>query len=368
VTGPIVIAAGGTGGHFFPAEALAAELQSRGRVVALMTDARSSGERSAVFAGCERFVLRGSGIAGRGVVKAARAAVALAMGTLQARGILRRLKPSAIVGFGGYPSVAPVLASRFLRKRPVVVLHEQNAVLGRANRALAGKCDVLALSFAGTTKVPARVKQVVTGNPVRAAIAAVAGLGYRPDPEAFHLLVLGGSQGARVFSTALPDAIGRLPAAVLARLRITQQCRPEDLAQVRAMYDAIGVQAELSSFFANVADLLVRADLVIARAGASTVSELAAVGRASILVPLPSAIDDHQRANARALADAGGAWVMHQSIFSGADLADFLQPLIEQPAHLVALAKAAAVFGGTGAVATLADLVEQTIGLRENAA
>jgi UDP-N-acetylglucosamine--N-acetylmuramyl-(pentapeptide) pyrophosphoryl-undecaprenol N-acetylglucosamine transferase len=368
VSAPIVIAAGGTGGHFFPAEALAAELTSRGRTVALMTDARSSGETSTVFAGSERFVLRGAGIAGRGVVKAGRAAVALAAGTIQARKILQRLRPSAIVGFGGYPSVAPVLASRMLSDRPRVVLHEQNAVLGRANRMLAPMSDVLALSFAETTKVPAKVRTSFSGNPVRTAIMAMAGRGYTPRSDVFQLLVLGGSQGARVFSSVVPDAIRRLPEGLVGRLRITQQCRAEDIDQVRAAYSAIGVSAELASFFPNVAELLEQAHLVIARAGASTVAELAAVGRPSILVPLPSAIDDHQRANAKALADAGGAWMMHQSIFFGADLADFLQPLMEDPAYLAPLAAAAAGFGSVRAAQVLADLVEQTITSQEIAA
>ena len=333
-----------------------------------MTDARSGGENSAVFAGSERFVLCGAGIAGHGLAKAAKSALALAAGTLQARGILRHLKPAAIVGFGGYPTVAPVLATRFLRHRPRIVLHEQNAVLGRANRALSRMADVVALSFAKTNKVPSGARCVTTGNPVRPAIAVLAGRGYVPSTDVFHLLILGGSQGARVFSSIIPDAISHLPEALRARLRITQQCRTEDLDRVRQVYDELGVQAELAAFFPDVASLLDRAHLVIARAGASTVSELAAIGRPSILVPLPSAIDDHQRANAKALADAGGAWVMHQSILLGADLADFLAPLIAEPGHLAPLAEAAAAFGRIDAASRLADLVEQTINPQEIAA
>jgi UDP-N-acetylglucosamine--N-acetylmuramyl-(pentapeptide) pyrophosphoryl-undecaprenol N-acetylglucosamine transferase len=360
VNAPIIIAAGGTGGHFFPAEALAAELLRRGRTVALMTDARSSAASSLVFANSERFVLKGAGIAGRSLLKAGRSMSALAAGTLQARAILRRLRPSAIVGFGGYPTVAPVLASRSLRHRPRVLLHEQNAVLGRANRALARMSDVLALSFAETTKVP-RVRSVATGNPVRPAVALLAGRDYRPSTDAFNIFVLGGSLGARVFSTVIPDAIARLPDTLITRLRITQQCRAEDLEKVRAAYAELGIHAELASFFPNVADLLERSHLVIARAGASTVAELAAIGRPSILVPLPGAIDDHQRANAQALATAGGAWMMHQSIFIAADLAEFLTPLIAEPAQLAPLAAAAAGFGRIDAASKLADLVEQSI-------
>jgi UDP-N-acetylglucosamine--N-acetylmuramyl-(pentapeptide) pyrophosphoryl-undecaprenol N-acetylglucosamine transferase len=368
MSAPIIIAAGGTGGHFFPAEALAAELMSRGQTVALMTDARSGGGSSAVFANSERFVLSGAGIAGRGFAKALRGAGALASGTMQARSIIRTLNPSAIVGFGGYPTVAPVLASRSLRRRPRIILHEQNAVLGRANRALSPFSDALALSFAETTKVPARARVTTTGNPVRAAILAHAGHGYTASTDEFRLLILGGSLGARVFSVALPDAIGRLPAEVMARLRITQQCRAEDLDAARAAYLEIGITADLSTFFPNVAELLDRAHLVIARAGASTVAELAAIGRPAILVPLPSAIDDHQRANALALANAGGAWMMHQSIFDGADLADFLAPLIRDGHALAPMAATSAAFARLDATTQLANLVEQTIGSAERAA
>jgi UDP-N-acetylglucosamine--N-acetylmuramyl-(pentapeptide) pyrophosphoryl-undecaprenol N-acetylglucosamine transferase len=255
-----------------------------------------------------------------------------------------------------------------MRHRPRIVLHEQNAVLGRANRVLARMSDALALSFADTTRVPSSARTTVTGNPVRAAIIAHAGAGYPVGANMFHLLVLGGSLGARVFATIVPDAVGRLPDALLARLRITQQCRAEDLEQVRQAYADLGVQADLSSFFADVADRITGAHLVIARAGASTIAELAAIGRPSILIPLPSAIDDHQRANALALAEAGGAWMMHQSIVTGADLADFLQPLIADPALLSPLAEAAAGFGRIDATSQLADLVEQTINQQETAA
>lgn len=363
-----MIAAGGTGGHFFPAEALAAELQRRGRVVALMTDARSGGDRSAVFANSERFVLQGGGIAGHGLAKILKSTASLAAGTVQALSIMRRLRPSAIVGFGGYPTVAPVLASRGMRRRPRVVLHEQNAVLGRANRALSRFSDSLALSFSQTSRVPDAARSVVTGNPVRAAVIARAGHAYDPSTGPFRLLVLGGSLGASVFSVVVPDALRELPEALLAKLVITQQCRPDDLPKVRKAYEALGIQADLASFFPDVADKLDAAHLVIARAGASTVSELAAIGRPSILVPLPAAIDDHQRANAKALADAGGAWMMHQSVFSAVDLAEFLTPLIETPTALSPLAHAAACFGRTDAAERLADLVEQTINDQEKAA
>ncbi|HVC63391.1 MAG TPA: undecaprenyldiphospho-muramoylpentapeptide beta-N-acetylglucosaminyltransferase [Acetobacteraceae bacterium] len=356
--GVIVIAAGGTGGHFFPAEALASELLARGRRIALMTDGRSAGLRSEVFAGHEQCVIRGAGIAGRGVARAAKSAVALAAGTVQARTILTRLGAAAVVGFGGYPSVAPVLAARLVRRRPAVILHEQNAVPGRANRFLARHADALALSFADTTRVPESAATVVTGNPVRPAIGALAETAYLPPGAVLNLLVLGGSLGARVFSDVVPPALAALPQRLRARLAVVQQCRPEDLDRVRAAYAQAGIAAELAGFFPDVAHRLARAHLVIARAGASTVAELAVAGRPSILVPLPGAIDDHQSANARALSDSGGASVIAQRDFSAVALAERLVLLLDAPDMLAHAARAARGVARPDATARLADLVE----------
>jgi UDP-N-acetylglucosamine--N-acetylmuramyl-(pentapeptide) pyrophosphoryl-undecaprenol N-acetylglucosamine transferase len=355
---PIVIAAGGTGGHFFPAEALAAALIARGYRIVLMTDARSGGLNSPVFAQREHYVLRGAGIAGRGIVRAGKAVFALAGGVLQARNILARLNAGAVVGFGGYPSVAPIMAARMVGNRPAIILHEQNAVLGRANRFLSRRADRLALSFAGTERVPDGVATEVTGNPVRPAVAALAASGYVAPTDRIRLLVLGGSLGARVFSDVVPDALRQLPDALRARLVVTQQCRAEDVDRVRETYAVAGIPADLATFFPNVAERLRDAHLVIARAGASTVAELALAGRPSILVPLPGAIDDHQSANARGLAEAGGAWVMPQPSFTPDALADRLASLLPDVAALAGAAEAARFVAHTDAAAKLADMVE----------
>jgi len=355
---PIVIAAGGTGGHFFPAEALAAVLIARGHRVVLMTDARSGALKSAIFAGHEQFVLSGAGISGRGVLRAARAVAGLAAGTVTARRLLKTLDASVVVGFGGYPSVPPVLAARSLRRRPAIVLQEQNAVLGRANIFLCRHADRLALGMAGTQRVPAGVATMVTGNPVRPAIDVLAGNIYAPPTDFVNLLVLGGSLGARVFSDVVPAAIATLPADLRAKLAIVQQCRAEDIGRVSAAYGACGVNADLASFFDNVAARLERAHLVIARAGASTVAELAAVGRPSILVPLPGAIDDHQTANAAAL---GGAYVITQAAFEPTTLASLLTALLNDPVALRQSAHAAAASGHPHAAEALADLVESHV-------
>ena len=368
---PIVIAAGGTGGHFFPAEALASALVARGHWVVLMTDARAVVPRGSVFDARNQYVLPGAGIAGRGAARAGKAVFTLAAGVARARSILARIRPAAVVAFGGYPAVPPVLASRLVRSRPPVILHEQNAVLGRANRFLARHASVLALSFADTSRVPAKVRRLVTGNPVRPAVAALREAQYEPPPGPKHdgsilggsiqLLVLGGSLGARIFSEIVPSAIARLPDAIRVRLMVTQQCRAEDLDRVRAAYAEKGISAELATFFPDVAERLQVAHLVIARAGASTVAELAIAGRPAILVPLPGAIDDHQSANAKALADAGGAWVMPQPVFTVEALSEQLESLLSDSAALARGALHARLVARAGAADALADLVEQVM-------
>ncbi len=237
-----------------------------------------------------------------------------------------------------------------MRRRPAIVLHEQNAVLGRANRALSRVADVLATSFAATSRVPLGGRVELTGNPVRPALSASA---YQPEGP---LLILGGSLGARVFSDVVPAAMALLPSAM--RRPVIQQCRAEDVARVQAAYAALGIEARLAPFFADVADLLRDAALVIARAGASTVAELAVVGRPAILVPLPGAIDDHQSANARAL---DGAVVIAQPDFTAERLAAELLALLADPARRAANAALAAACGRTGAASRLADLVEREI-------
>ena len=345
---PVVIAAGGTGGHLFPAEALAAELLARGARVALLTDKRSGAARSEVFGHCEVHVLRGAGLAGRGA-RAVVAAAAIAAGTLQARRRMRTLRPSVLCAFGGYPSVAPVLAARMAGVP--VVLHEQNAVLGRANRTLARWADMLALSFA-ETRGAGGYPAIATGNPVRPAIAALSGRPYVP-PGAdgpIRLLVLGGSLGARVFSDVTPDAIAELAPRIRSRIRLVQQCRAEDIDRVADAHRAHGTHAELATFFPDVAERIEAAHLVVARAGASTVAELAVAGRPALFVPLPGAIDDHQTAN------AAGLLSIPQSSLTPVRLADALACL-GTDVELQTMAHTAAREGRPRAAADLADLV-----------
>ncbi|MBV9250743.1 MAG: undecaprenyldiphospho-muramoylpentapeptide beta-N-acetylglucosaminyltransferase [Acetobacteraceae bacterium] len=359
--GPIVIAAGGTGGHFFPAEALAAALLARSYQIALMTDNRSAGLQSPVFADYPRFVIPGAGIAGHSVLRAGKALVEIAAGIVQARSVLQQIRAAAIVGFGGYPSVAPILAAKSLRQFPSIILHEQNAVLGRANRFLARHADALALSFDPTERVPKAAPTIVTGNPIRPAIAALAELPYTPPDDEIQLLVLGGSLGARIFSDMVPAALASLPPHLRSVLSVTQQCRPEDIERVRSAYLETRISAELAPFFADIAERLAHSHLVIARAGASTVSELAVTGRPSILVPLPGAIDNHQTANARALAAVRGASVMLQRTMTADVLGGQIGALLDEPGVLAQAAKAARSISRPDAAERLADLVGDLI-------
>ncbi|MBB2200404.1 undecaprenyldiphospho-muramoylpentapeptide beta-N-acetylglucosaminyltransferase [Gluconacetobacter tumulisoli] len=356
---PIVIAAGGTGGHFIPAEALARELASRGHAIALMTD-RRAGERSeGVFAGGPQFVLPGAGIAGRGLSRGLRAALALARGAVQARAILRRLNAAAVVGFGGYPSVPPLLGARLLgRARPLIFIHEGNAVLGQANAVLSRFADGIATSFARVARLPAGAAPVLTGMPVRDAIAALHDRPYVPPGEAVRLLVWGGSLGARVFSDVVPAALALLPAHHRARLHVTQQARAEDVERVRAAYADMDIPATVSPFFSDVAGLLGGAHLVIGRAGGSSVAELADAGRPAILVPLPIAASDEQGANAAALAEAGAAWMIRQPDFTPPALAARIGSLLDEPDGLAAAADAARALARPDAARLFADLIE----------
>jgi UDP-N-acetylglucosamine--N-acetylmuramyl-(pentapeptide) pyrophosphoryl-undecaprenol N-acetylglucosamine transferase len=351
----VVLAAGGTGGHMFPAEALAQALIARGAGVALITDRRGQ-----AFGGSLPAVaihrIRASRLP-RHTIDRIRAVFDMGLGVLDARLLLRKLRPACIVGFGGYASIPTVLAAAWLGTP--IVLHEQNAVLGRANRGLARRARVIATSFPSVQRTPAGTATRFVGNPVRPGIAAIGGQPYlRPAPDGpFRLLVLGGSQGARVFSEIVPAAVALLPAAARARLRITQQCRPEDIEAARAAYQAAGINAELSSFFTDVPARLASCHLAIMRSGASTIAELGVAGRPAILAPYPFATDDHQTANAEAYAAAGGGWVMAQRMLTPAVLAGRLTDLMAHPDVLASAAEAARKEGRPDAADRLSQLV-----------
>jgi UDP-N-acetylglucosamine--N-acetylmuramyl-(pentapeptide) pyrophosphoryl-undecaprenol N-acetylglucosamine transferase len=354
----ILLAAGGTGGHLFPAEALAAELGRRGHAVELATDERAD-KYGRAFPARAIDIIHSATFKGRDPISLARTLAMLAWGTWQAFRLIGRIRPDAVVGFGGYPTFPPMIAAQ-LRGVPTV-LHEQNAVMGRANRALAKRVTRIALSFPGTRMMGGDgAKAVHTGNPVRDMVISAARVPYDPPtPDgAFRLLVFGGSQGARFFSEVTPPAIAMLAPEIRARLRVVHQARPEDLATVRAAYAVAGVEAEVEPFFIDLPARIAAAHLVVCRSGASSVTELAVIGRPSILVPLPGALDQDQAANAAHLERAGGAWPIRQSELTPARLAEELTKAVDDPEQLAEAAAAARAAGRPDAVQRLADLVE----------
>jgi UDP-N-acetylglucosamine--N-acetylmuramyl-(pentapeptide) pyrophosphoryl-undecaprenol N-acetylglucosamine transferase len=356
----VILAAGGTGGHMFPAEALARALIARGVRTALITDQRGQAFGEALPT-VEVYRIRASRLP-RYAIDRIKALIEMGLGGLEARRLLRRLKPDAVVGFGGYPSIPTIFAAA-LAKIPIV-LHEQNALLGRANRRLASRAKVIATSFETVAHVPAGVATALTGNPVRPAILPVRDQPYRAPvaDETLSIFVTGGSQGARVFSEIMPPAMALLPAELKTRIKIVQQCRPEDLSAAETAFSQAGVQAELSSFFNDVPARLAACHLVICRSGASTVAELGVAGRPAILVPYPFATDDHQTNNAEAFAQGGGGWVVSQRILTSQLLADRIVALAAHPDSLARAAEAARAQGRPDAAERFADLVIEKIG------
>ena len=360
---PILLAAGGTGGHLFPAFSLAEELTRRGRIVDLVTDER--GDRYGTgFPGRAIHQVPSATLASRSPLAALGTIAKLGRGVFRARALLRRLRPSIVVGFGGYPTFPPLVAAR-LAGIPSII-HEQNAILGRANKMLVGRVTALAASWDQTKNVPdsALAKVRITGNPVRDSVIAAA---RRPYPalgpaDPVQLVVFGGSQGARYFSDAVPPALAAMPPATRARLRVVQQCREEDISRVRAAYAAACIAAELAPFFRDLPERMAAAHLVVARSGASSVSELAVLGRPSILVPLPHSLDNDQLNNAQLLAEVGGAWCMEQKDLTQSRLTTEIAALIDSPLRLATAAEAARTAGKPAAVKLLADLVEELAG------
>ena len=360
----ILLAAGGTGGHLFPAEALGVELIKRGYRVRLATDSRAV-RYSGLFTKDTIEVVPSETVRGRTPWALARTGAMIAAGTLVSLNVMRRLKPAAVVGFGGYPTVPPLLAARLFGVPGIV--HEANAVLGRANRFLSNRVSAIATSLPGVLDLdPALAEKTTTvGTPMRPAILAASAVKFvPPEPTGpFRLLVVGGSQGARVMADIVPGAIERLEPSLWSRLILTQQVREEDMARVRAVYDRLKIAAELAPFFAGLPARLASSHLVISRSGAGTVAELGAIGRPSILVPLPGSIDQDQFANAGVLAQVNGAIRIAQSDFTSDRLACEISALAAEPKRLAAMAAGARSVGRLDAAERLADLVEKVAGI-----
>ena len=358
----IMLAAGGTGGHMVPAHALAAELTSRGIGVALITDDRGA-RIPGLFDGVPVHVLP-AGRLGGGPLGWIKALGAVVRGRRQARSLYREFKPDAVVGFGGYPAFPALLAAS--ASNIPTILHEQNAVLGRVNRLLAGEAAAIATAYPEVARLRAahRSKVVLVGNPVRESVKRLGEAPLPPFDEAapLKILVTGGSQGASILGEVVPAALGALEPSLRHRLQVVQQCRPDDVVAVRAAYAALKIPAELMTYITDMPAKLAEAHLVIARAGASTIAELTAAGRPAILVPLPSATDDHQTANAREMAKAGGARMIAQDEFTPEMLAKQIEALAHDPEALANAAARSLSVGRPNAASDLADLVERIAG------
>lgn len=351
----ILLAAGGTGGHLFPAEALAHALKAEGYAVHLVTDSRA--ERFAgKFPADEIHVVPSATIGSKNPLALAKAFLTLWKGYRAARSLVRRLRPRAVVGFGGYPTVPPLMAASGL-KVPCMI-HEQNAVMGRANKLLAQRVNAIAGGFLPEGVGEFAAKTVATGNPVRPAVLAAAEVPYAPSSGdmPFNLVVFGGSQGAQYFSNAIPDAVALLDLPQRLRLRVVQQARPEDVDAVIARYRALDVPAKVSPFFGDMAERIAKAHFLICRSGASTVSEISVIGRPSMLVPYPYALDHDQAANAATLAAKGGAKVIPQAQLTPESLAALLHNAMNDPERMAAMAAAAKASGKPDATTLLARL------------
>ncbi|MDP2802935.1 MAG: undecaprenyldiphospho-muramoylpentapeptide beta-N-acetylglucosaminyltransferase [Phreatobacter sp.] len=360
----VLVCAGGTGGHLFPAEALAVALAARGCLVDLVTDERAE-QYGRAFPARATHIVSSATIASKNPIALAKALFALGSGYLHARKIITVLKPAAVIGFGGYPTLPPMFAAT--QVGVPTLIHDQNAVMGRANRQLSGRVTAIATSFPGVLDGNPTLagKASFTGNPVRPMVIAAAATPYNAPVAGgpFRLCVFGGSQGARVMSEIVPPGLEQVDAALRSRLHLVQQARAEDQAAVEATYARLGVTAEVAPFFVDLPARLASAHLVIARSGASTVAELSVIGRPSILVPLPHALDQDQLMNAATLASAGAATIVKQADFTPDWLAGELTRLLADPAPLVAAAAAARAQGHADAADRLADLVMTTAGL-----
>ncbi len=353
-----VLAAGGTGGHMIPAHALATELSRRGHRVALITDERGA-RIPGLFDGVQTHILPAGRITGNPMSWAPGLKAILA-GRAMALRLFETFQPEAVIGFGGYPAFPALLAARSAKIKTAV--HEQNAVLGRVNRLVARHVDAIAVAYPEIARLAPRhgSKTWLVGNPVRDEIVA---LRERPFPAlddegVFRVLIIGGSQGATILSDVVPDGLSMLPLALRRRLQVTQQCRAEDIEKVRARYAELGILADLATYLNDIPDRLAWSHLVIARAGASTIAELTCAGRPAILIPLPSATDDHQTANVREMVRAGGARAIPQSQFTAPELAKQMQKLGLDPEALANAAICARSVGRPDATRDLADLVE----------
>ena len=352
----VVIAAGGTGGHMMPADAMASELVERGSTAHLITDKRGD-KFDNIMQDIQRTVLPTMQHMGKGLLPKIKSATSILISRHYVIKMFRKNRPDVVVGFGGYPSLPTVLAAKWLRIP--YILHEQNAVLGRVNRLMGEGAAGIALSYEATAGIPAEALHAVTGNPVRKVIEKIANIAYAVPMGAgdIRLFIMGGSQGARILSDIVPTALVGLEASYRDRLVVSHQARAEDVARVKTAYKSAGIRAEVEPYFDDVAAILLRAQLVISRAGASTLAELTVMGRPAVLVPLAIATNDHQSANASVVRQAGGGWVFTEDQFTSEALIDLLTGLFIDMGGLRKASDGMRRCATIGAADHLADLV-----------
>lgn len=357
MTQTIVLTTGGSGGHIFPAQSVASELIKKGYQVVFITDRRGNAFQN--LPEVQTYHLLAESVAGRSIFGKALAFLKLFLGAGQAMKLLAKLKPVMVIGFGGYASLPATISAQML-KIPTV-LHEQNAILGRANRVAAWRVKMIATSFPQVEQVPKKIPTIHVGQPVRAPILAKQNTPMPESPE-FSLLIFGGSQGAHFFSERLPEVLMKLPPDYRARIKLTQQARPEDEEMVRQAYENAGFNSlTIAPFFNNMPELLSQANLVIGRGGAGTLTDVMIVGRPVIVIPLPTAADNHQVANAKQLEAAGGGWVIEQKDFDADKLAEKLKDLMDHPDELKQTADKAHTLAILNAAERMAEIVDDLI-------
>lgn len=353
----VALSAGGTGGHVFPAEALAKGLSAQGYRIAFVTD-RRGGSFTDKFPDCTELKVNAKGYAGKGIAAKIAALISLGAGVLQCAAFFIKNRPAAVVGFGGYAAF-PASCAAILLRIPLI-LHEQNSVLGGANRVLAPFATLIATSFEKVAKIPVKIKTVYTGLPLRPAILALKDAPYPAFDKEFNLLIIGGSQGAKIFSDVIPQALKSLPDNVRAVLKITQQCRAADLDKVNGAYAQSGLKVETGAFFTDIPDRLAKAHLVLCRAGASSIAELAAAKRPAIIVPIYRSPDSHQLHNAEAVVALKGAWLLEEPDFTPENLKNLILELFNDKKRLITAGENIGGFGRTDAARRLVDAVVQT--------
>lgn len=352
----LLIAAGGTGGHMFPAQALAEAMLAKGWRVKLSTDARGARYTGAFPEAVKIEEVKSATFARGGVLAKLLVPFKIIGGIMSARSAMAKDAPAVVVGFGGYPSIPAISAATWMSLPRMI--HEQNGVLGRVNRVFAAKVNKVAC---GTwpTDLPDGVEGTYTGNPVRSAVLDKAAAPYVAPEGDLDVLVIGGSQGARILSNVVPAAIAALPAGLRERVTVSHQARGEDEARVKAFYQEAGIAADVQPFFSDVPERMERAQLVISRSGASSVADVTVIGRPAILVPFAAATGDHQTANARGVVEAGGAVALAEKEFTVDAVATAITDILTQPGRAHDMAQAALSIGRPDATERLVALVEE---------